>query len=316
MTVVIFPGLCLQPGPSVPTKRPQSYPMPTRLRAIRNALGKTKRTVVRGLADVAHNLVNAQESALPPPSLRTVGGGDFSSVGVHNVRYLRKFTELDGKNILEIGCGSGRNALALRSYDVSYYGFDIFEPYISWCSSHITRDFPNFRFQHANIYNGVYNPSGKIRSEEFSFPLENGSMDVILLTSVFTHLLEPEAKHYIKEIARLLKPGGAVYATFFLLNDETNRLIREGKALQPMTPFGGEGVKVGQPHAPEAAIAFAERLVRDWLSGAGLEVSALLYGSWSGRAGCFDYQDVVFAVKRPLTTSEGADRSRSIPTGR
>src|SRR3954462_10798404 len=93
--------------------------------------------------DLCHHLANRGESALPPPSLRTIGGGDFHTIGSLNVRHLKEFTSLEGKRVLEVGCGCGRNALALTSYDVQYDGFDIHRPYIDWCGAHVTHNFRN-----------------------------------------------------------------------------------------------------------------------------------------------------------------------------
>lgn len=255
------------------------------------------------ILDFFHNVPNRGQSALPPPSLRMVGGGDFHQTGALNVRNIKQFTTLDGKRILEIGCGSGRNALALATYDVAYDGIDVFKPFIDWCNAHITRIHPAFRFHHADIYNGRYNPKGTMRPESFRFPFPDAAYDLIVLTSVFTHMLEPEVKCYLREIGRLLAPGGQLYATFFLLDPEANRLIAEGRAGQPMKPFDGERVKVVDPRMPESAVAFDEAVVMEALEQSGLQLVAVRHGAWAGRREYFDYQDVVFAAKGPNSSS-------------
>ena len=54
------------------------------------------------------------------------------------------------------------------------------------------------------------------------------SFDFVLATSVFTHLLEADATHYLAECARVLAPGRArCFATFFLLNDDEPRAAIE-----------------------------------------------------------------------------------------
>lgn len=254
-----------------------------------------KRLVFTAL-DACHAIANRRESALPPPSLRTIGGGDFHWVGAHNVRCIRKFTTLDSKRILEIGCGSGRNALALVTYDVIYHGIDIHKPYISWCIDNIASQNPNFHFQHADIYNGFYNTGAEARATDFRFPFPDASFDLIFLTSVFTHMLEADAIHYISEISRLLVRDGAVYATFFLINDESNALVAAGKSNQNMQPFAGRSKAVLR-HSPEAAIGLDEAAILDAMKRSRLDAKPPAYGSWCGRAVHFDYQDVIFAVR-------------------
>lgn len=247
--------------------------------------------------DICHRIANRGQTALPPPSLRTIGGGDFYAVGVWNVRNIRQFSALDGKRILEVGCGCGRNALALTTYSVEYHGFDIFKPYIDWCQDNISVRYQNFHFQHANVRNGHYNPTGTIDSANFRFPYEADSFDLVFLTSVFTHMLESEVARYIGEISRVLKQGGQVYATVFLLNKEANSLIAAGKSHQPFKPFPGELIKVVSLEVPEGSIAFDESIISAMLTNNGLTVDAIKYGVWPGRAIGFDYQDVVVARK-------------------
>src|SRR4051812_26117973 len=111
--------------------------VPAPFRPAIRAVFRALRGVTPRLLDVCHKLANAGQSALPPPGLRTVGAGDFHAAGVHNVRNIKQLTTLDGKHVLEIGCGSGRNAIVLTSYEVQYHGFDIYRPYITWCTEHI-----------------------------------------------------------------------------------------------------------------------------------------------------------------------------------
>ena len=237
---------------------------------------------------------------IPPPSLRTVGTGDFYCIGAMNVRYIKQFASLEGKRILEVGCGSGRNALALTTYNVEYHGFDIFKPYIRWCEENITETFPTFHFHHADVWNGLYNADGKLKSTEFRFPFEDSSFDLVFLTSVFTHMLEPEVTHYVAEIARVLKPGGQVYTTLFLLNEESNRLIAEGRASQILLPLNGERVKVVNYAVPEASVGYSEDFISEFFQSTGLHIDAVRHGTWPGRAQGFDYQDVVVAHKAKL----------------
>ncbi|ORW33326.1 hypothetical protein AWB91_09405 [Mycobacterium paraense] len=119
----------------------------------------------------------------------------------------------------------------------------------------------------------------------------------MLLASLFTHMLPSDVKHYLHEIVRVLKPGGRNLNTFFLLNEESSALIKEGKAsfnFQHEMP----GYRTTHAEHPEAAIAYPEAFVRYLYGECGLELrEPLRYGTWCGRTNGMSGQDVVIAVK-------------------
>jgi len=85
---------------------------------------------------------------------------------------------------------------------------------IDWCRRKISSKYPNFHFQFADIFNGVYNPKGKIKPVEYKFPYENESFDFVFVKSVFTHMLPQDMEHYFSEIARVLRKDGRCLITF------------------------------------------------------------------------------------------------------
>jgi tRNA G46 methylase TrmB len=103
--------------------------------------------------------------ALPPRRLRDVGGGysldDFEATGHEFVAYCKDLCQLQAsEEVLEIGCGCGRIAIPLATYmgdHGRFYGVEIVEDAVLWCANHITRQHPNFRFFHADLYNQRYN---------------------------------------------------------------------------------------------------------------------------------------------------------------
>ena len=198
--------------------------------------------------------------------------------------YLRRFVELAGltpdKAVLEPGCGTGRMAEPLARYLTtgSYDGFDVVREAITKCERQIIR--PNFRFQHVDVANRFYNPEGRIRPEEFEFPYPDESFDFVFLTSVFTHMLPPEVKHYLGEIKRVLRPGGRCLATFFVLNKESLAAARNGGSRKHF-PHKGDGYFYNAPNRPEASVGYREEDVLGFLEG--FELQALQYGHWSGR---------------------------------
>src|SRR5258708_6537239 len=123
--------------------------------------------------------------------------------------------ELSGKSylrtdshVLELGCGCGRNALALARFlggRGSYAGQDVDFEMIRWCQENLQTG--AVRFYHADLYSKVYNPRGKPVAD-YAFPAGDASMTLIISISVFSHLLPPEFLRYVRESSRVLAEGG------------------------------------------------------------------------------------------------------------
>lgn len=101
---------------------------------------------------------------------------------------------------------------------------------ITWCRKHFAQN-ARYSFFHADIYNSFYNPRGQLNPAEYAFPCRTDSADVVFATSVFTHMQAPEVRHYINETARILKPGGRCYFTFFLIDEDSEQSIKAGTSI-------------------------------------------------------------------------------------
>jgi hypothetical protein len=114
-------------------------------------------------------------------------------------------------------------------------------------------------------------------------------------------MLPADVKHYMDEIVRVLKPGGRSLITFFLLNEESSALSKEGKGSITFE-HDMQGARTADVGNPEAAIAYSEAFVRDLHGECGLEIrEPMHYGTWCGRANGLSGQDVVIAVKAAST---------------
>ena len=196
---------------------------------------------------------------------------------------------LSDMSILDFSCGIGRDAMQFEDRlgpDGQYIGLDVTRDAIAWCRQNIGKKNPNFVFHHFDAENEVYNPLGARTTLDFELPVESRSIDRVVLGSVFTHLFEEEVRHYLREIARVLKPDGLSYATFFLYSDKTITYARDTN----LTPFdlrfehaGGPGSYVNDPQYPRSAVAFTEDLMNDMIGDAGLRLNRpFLKGWWSG----------------------------------
>ncbi len=226
----------------------------------------------------------------PPAFINYAGGGDFTAVGDQQAELIAARAGLTGADrVLEIGCGIGRIACALgrRHPALDYLGFDVVSYGIDWSRKRLAAR-PGFRFVHADLRNGFYNPFGRHAATGFRFPADDASRDLVFATSVFTHLLEDAARHYLAEAARVLAPGGRLYLTTFLMPDRPGGDLRfdhqRGRA------------HLASRAEPELAVAYAPEFWAEAASGAGFQITATWPGAWAGRPAA-DYQNAILLTR-------------------
>lgn len=251
--------------------------------------------------DTFDRLAGRRDALTPPKSLMFIGGGDFKRSGERFKGFFIELGHLRPEDrVLDVGCGVGRMAVPLTGYlsaKGSYEGFDIVPEAIAWCQRSITRRFSKFHFQVAGLYNKTYNPTGRYRAADYPFPYPDGAFDFVILTSVFTHLLPEDLDHYLDEIGRVCAPGARVFATFFLLNPESESAIAQGRS-QHTFAYARGACRVDHDEIPEDAVAYPEDSVRERFLKRGFRIPGpVAYGKWCGREPWTSFQDIVVAVK-------------------
>ena len=236
---------------------------------------------------------------IPPDQLvkdNAIGEGDFSGIGESMAQGLigRGFVNPSSR-ILDIGCGLGRLARPLVKYLATgeYYGLDINQSSIDWCSSNYA-PYPNFHFGWINAFSKFYNPAGAFAAAEYSLPYAGEFFDFVMLTSVFTHMMRNDVDNYLSEISRVLKPGGRCYATYFLLTPEYKKSFKSQPQYFPI-----DGGFVSDKDMPEKVVFLDECIIRELYAKYQLSIASIGYGSWSGRKVVGGYQDEIVATKTP-----------------
>lgn len=258
--------------------------------------------IVASTLDAMDVIRGRRDPLTPPRRMIFIGAGDFRATGEEFKNY---FVDLGGltpaDDVLDVGCGIGRMAAPLAGWLTGRYeGFDVVPAGIEWCRRSITPQHSNFRFQVADLFNKKYNPGATERAESFRFPYPEDSFDFVLLTSVFTHLLPDAVEGYLREIRRVLRADGTVFATFFLIDAESLAGIR-GAASQ-FAFKKSDGYWTTSRQVPESAVAYDIRQVESLYRDHDLPISSVRRGFWSGCEG-LSLQDIVIATGRPDRTS-------------
>jgi SAM-dependent methyltransferase len=152
---------------------------------------------------------------LPPESLLvSVGGASlelFLVLADAFNQLIATHLVKPGTVVLDVGCGCGGKARGLlhNRFIDRYIGFDVIKENIAWCDKFLKPYFDcDAEFIWYDVYSAEYNKNGRMRATELRFPCEDDSVDLSIAASVFTHLLEADAIHYLNETRRVLKPNG------------------------------------------------------------------------------------------------------------
>jgi SAM-dependent methyltransferase len=126
----------------------------------------------------------------------------------------------------------------------------------------------------------------------------------VFLISVFTHMYPKDIRHYLKLIERQLKPGGKLFATFFIndafAQEQQRKSIETGQKLaRRLFRQKTETYYAPARTNPEAAAAYDLDQLAMLFDGVGLKPDEpFIYGDWCGRPNStVFYQDVIVATK-------------------
>jgi SAM-dependent methyltransferase len=115
------------------------------------------------------------------------------SNGERILRNLQAVTSLEGKRILEIGAGTGRDSFPIAERGAWVVQLDYSVP-----SLMILKGLAGQRSIPVEIIGG----------DTFSLPFRDGSFDVVFHQGLLEHFRKPAAEKLLKENIRVLRPGG------------------------------------------------------------------------------------------------------------
>lgn len=128
-----------------------------------------------------------------------VGGTDPIWMGYFELEIIRKFRDIRGATLVDIGCGIGRLTRHVMHEPIErYLGLDVI-PEILQEAIDMAKGDDRFTFEIGS---------------ECKIPMEDNAADVVVAFSVITHLLDEETFEYFQDAWRVLKPGGVAIFSF------------------------------------------------------------------------------------------------------
>ncbi|HEY6951223.1 MAG TPA: class I SAM-dependent methyltransferase [Bacteroidota bacterium] len=109
------------------------------------------------------------------------------------LRHLSKITPLEGKSVLEIGAGTGRDSFPLAEHGANVVQLDYAEN-----SLRILKRLAEESKLPVTIVGG----------DTFSLPFRDGTFDIVFHQGLLEHFRKPVAERLLEENIRVLKPGG------------------------------------------------------------------------------------------------------------
>ncbi|HJP63656.1 MAG TPA: class I SAM-dependent methyltransferase [Mucilaginibacter sp.] len=249
------------------------------------------------------------------PDLKNRRGGKLAYgewahvIGIFQTVIYQTLNEKTGNHILDIGCGTGLLGIASEPFvsdKGTYTGIDVMIEDITFCREHYP--FSNYHFIHLDVANPAY--ASAQSSHLKPWPVQDASQDLVTALSVWTHLSEKDARFYMKEVSRVLKPNGKAIITFFCLDEEyeqslPNRTDKPGRFhTRPQTEWifnvnayeSENWFTTKLTSQPEDAIAVTKQGLDSLVNEAGLKIDQYYPGNWKEQPGVF-FQDIFILSK-------------------
>jgi len=142
----------------------------------------------------------------------------------------RFLTDKGAKNVLDLGCGTGRHVIYLVKNGFSVSGMDNSPQAIE-----MTRIWLEEENLKANL---------QLQEMAKKFPYEDHFFDAIISVQVIHHADTATIKHIIQEMERVIKTGGFIFVTVPKLRNQG----RNFKQIEPNTFVPLDGAEKGLPH--------------------------------------------------------------------
>jgi len=163
-----------------------------------------------------------------------------------NIHSLSRGEEQHGSlvpHVLNVGCGSGLCSRMLHEKGIRWVGFDVSQPMLR----HAVSFGETARICSGNVFSGDFRHELPLRSEQFGAVLSISAIQWLLSAKSVSP--EKDASLFMKEIDRVLEPGGCFIAQLYVRDD-----VEIGLLVQAARQSGGlsGGIFIDFPHTNRA----------------------------------------------------------------
>lgn len=131
---------------------------------------------------------------------------------------------IEGRRVLDIGCGNGRNSIYLAKQGFEVDGIDFSRASIEWSRQRASEESVAVNFINQSI---------------FDFQVQNSSYDFVYDSGCLHHIKPHRRAQYIRKIVDILKPGAYFGLTAFNLKGGAN--ISDYDVYRDFSMHGGIG---------------------------------------------------------------------------
>ncbi|MHA2213173.1 MAG: class I SAM-dependent methyltransferase [Candidatus Thorarchaeota archaeon] len=151
-------------------------------------------------------------------------------------RMVDVFRRYGVRRILDLGCGSGRHLVFFGKIGFEMHGFDASSSALLLANEWLDQE-------------GIEAEIIQHRMEDH-FPYTSNSFDAVLSIQVIHHNLKRDIMETVKEMERVLRPGGVIFVTFPIhspepISPENNWDLKQ---IEPGTHIPQKGPEAGIPH--------------------------------------------------------------------
>ena len=160
-------------------------------------------------------------------------------------RVLKLMREQKVKKVLDLGCGTGRHTVLLARSGFEVFGLDNAPSGLKQCKEWLKEVGVKAKLVEASCYERL--------------PYKDNFFDALISVQVIHHARLKEIKRCIKEIERVVKPGGVVFIT--VTKNKMKGRASKVKVIAPRTYVMLDGFEKGVPH-----YIYNKKLLREYFS--------------------------------------------------
>lgn len=231
--------------------------------------GRLRTALKLGSKDAVDALLRRRAPFAPSRRMWPPGVGDFALDGREQVNLMIGLGKLSPEaRMVEVQCGVGLRARSLTDWlgpGAKYDGIDTDAGLATWCEQTYAERL-DFDFGH-------------YESLDAPLPFADGTKDFVLLWDVLPHLDHGAVVQMLREAHRILLPGGCLFVSSYLLDDQAIAAIAGGSA-----EIGFMGRDVTGAADPDGLQAQDEEWLLDRVAETGFKHVGIRHGTWSGRA--------------------------------